>query len=221
MSAALGSETPADVAATTLRVFADGYAILTIDWTPEERARLPLARRAESTRLLRIFGVEDWAVEHGHPLEIPERLVDETPALEEPVPLQASEIEYFDGSLLTQLVTLMHIYELALILQRFPTGLEVMRHSALLRRMTRTLAIVQQAAARLARIEGSSGRTGATLVGLFIAQGLFVASHQPKGSPSPVFPPVSPLREILHETGAHQWLTEHQAPLPSWTDNER
>jgi hypothetical protein len=73
-----GAGLAARAAAGALRAIADGYAMLARQWSPAERADLPLPQRAddERTQPLRRFGVYDWAAAHGYPLALPQPAAD-------------------------------------------------------------------------------------------------------------------------------------------------
>lgn len=218
VSAATGATSSADAAAELVRNFADGYAMLSVGLSPGETARLPLPQRAEAQAHLSPFGVQNWAREQGHPLELPVPPTDPDRAGRPVHGLEASEEEYFDGRFVRDILMLTYFYEFLTVFERFATGREAMR-SETMQRMSKYLPIAKQAATRLILVGEDGGRTGAAIVGLLIARDVFIASHDHQDAePIPLFP-AGHLRRILHDTGGHDWLTDHHAPLPSWTDS--
>jgi hypothetical protein len=77
--------TPADYAAGVLRELADGYALVSFQWTPEllaelqvDSSQLPMPERRALEGALHRNGVDVWLATQGFPISLPEREDDES-----------------------------------------------------------------------------------------------------------------------------------------------
>lgn len=210
-----GRPTAADVAAALVRDVADGYALLAGDWTPAERAQLPLPTEAEDGRLelIREFGVDEWAANHGHPLRTASRTPTPRHTREASAPGEGFDVEEFDRRLGRTTMRLACVYELARVLADTTGGRQALRH-----KVFRGLAIHFLRSARttlraLAIADEGDERAAILVAHRFIAQGLFTASHSRLGASADLFPPPESLQALLRESGAYEWLANRGIAL--------
>lgn len=209
---------PVTSASATVRHVADGYALLTAQWSPAERSSLPLPRRAvmEHHQLLRRQGVAGWAAALGHPLHLREAESDVRSAGTSPGSQAGAEADV-SPDVVRGMVKCLYLYEFIGILSSSRLGLEALKYKQL-----RAISISYlRAAVDWARScdtdDASDGRVGVAAACWSISQGFFCVSHGETLPPSPLSPAEAPLRELLHETGGYAWLVEKGVSLPAWT----
>jgi hypothetical protein len=199
---------PAFAASFMLRDLADGYAMLAATPAAAERRKLPLPRRAEDerARVIRMFGIDDWAAELGHPLSLPEPEAEPPPP---PVPGSLADAHGFASGLTEALCD----YEL----------LSLMCDSARGRKALRNRNFTVYAAWQIGRARGwvrSFGPRGeGAALGtawLFVAQAYFVAAGGRVSASSELLPSRRMLRELVREDDGYAWLADQAVELPPW-----
>jgi hypothetical protein len=195
-----------------LRDIADGYAMLTPQLTSEQRRALPLPQRAESKRaqLIRTFGADDWAAEHGYQVLLTEPAgdVDDAGTCAE----QSRDVGgWTQDAFLRFFLTSAYRHDLLALACDSPTGRAALRedyaaqHISEARRWTRqvTLHMPPEAA-------------GAAVTALLMAQGFFVASCGAISSSAQLFPETHVLRDALRKAHTIEWLLDQDVKLPQW-----
>jgi tetratricopeptide (TPR) repeat protein len=205
-------------AAAIVRDVADGYALLAGEWAPADRAKLPLPKRAESQRaeFLLELGIDKWAAEHGHPLTVSEARGD----------IETNDSDQLSGSgshfdqqfapehLVRYFLNMAYTYELLGVLFDSVTGRKVLKRKSFRKLASSQLLSGRKWLRRLTptRLEES----GVAAVGLFVAEGLFLASYEEISASGMLFPPMSALRGVLRDSGGYDWLVTREAPMPVW-----
>jgi tetratricopeptide (TPR) repeat protein len=204
----------AQFAASMLRDIADGYAMLTRQLTSEQRRSLPLPRRAEGKRaqLIRTFGADDWATEHGYQLLLPEPAgdVDDAGRCEEQ---SHDNGGWTQDAFLRFFLTSAHRHDLPALACDFPTGRQALSDDLFGQHAAQQISEARRWA-RQATLHMPPEAATAAITALLMAQGFFVASHGVPSSSAELFPGTALLRDCLHKGRTYYWLLERDADLP-------
>lgn len=205
-------------AASVIRTVADGYALLAGHATAADRETLPLPELGKLQHLVRERGIEDWANGWGHPLHL---------GNEGHVPVRRPLKQIFKRSIgqrptvsrgtIQSVIKILYLYDLVRVLRRWQYGREALQDRNFSTLASSCLRFSFEWVWMLGTEGASDGRVGAAGTCLLIAEGLFLATHQPAGR-SVFFPAEVALREVLHEEGGYAWLVDLGLPLPAWTD---
>ena len=203
----------AQFVASMLRDIADGYAMLTRPLTSEQRRALPPPQRAESkrTQLIRTFGVDDWAAEHGYPLlhAEPAADVDDTRSRDE----QSHDVDgTTQDAFLRFFLTSAYRHELVALACDSPTGRQAL--SAFGQHAAQQIGEARRWVAQALHMAPEAA--GAAVTALLVAQGFFAASRGAISSRAELFPDRALLRDALHEAHTYDWLLNQNAELPHW-----
>jgi hypothetical protein len=202
---------PVNVATALVRSVADGYALLSREWPPAERASLPLPQRAELDQLIRQLGVDDWASMAGHPLN---RHGDHADAAASQTPTRHTGAFVISASVARDIAKCLYMYELIHILSESDAGLEALRYKTFLEISVSYLRSVRD----WFRTPLRDAAPGVFVACWLIAEGFFAITHREAGS-TPVFAPARDrLRELLHETGGYAWLLDQSVLPRAWAD---
>ena len=206
----------AQFAASMLRDIADGYAMLTRQLTSEQRRALPLPQRAESQRaqLIRTFGADDWAAEHGYRVLLtqPAGGVGDAGSCEE----QSHDVGgWTQDAFLRFFLTSAHRHDLLAVACDSPTGRQALSHDLFGQHAAQQISEARRWA-RQATLHMPPEAASAAVTALLMAQGFFVASHGATTSSIDLFPGRALLRDRLHKEHTHNWLLERDAELPQW-----
>lgn len=212
----------AGLAALIVRNVADGYAILTRWWSDRNRTTLPLPTRPLVEWAMRLAGIDDWAAEQGHTLDLRESTEDvETMRAEQRTKVLeqlGTEDDTHEGGLVAALVAAAGNYDLFSVLSDSERGREATRDDRI-----RSFAAWQVSYARgwagwaQERLEDAAG---ASVAMLLMTQSFFVTSYGGTASSAEMFPSRNLVREILGNSGAHEWLAHQGAELPDWLAEE-
>ena len=204
----------AQFAAGMLRDIADGYAMLTRPLTADQRRALP--QRAESTRaqLIRTFGADVWADEHGYPLLLPEPDEDtENANLCEGQPPQAGG--WTPEAFLRFFLTAAYTHDLVALACDSPTGRQALRDVRFGQRAAQQISEARRWA-RQVTLHMPPQAAGAAIASLLINQAFFLASHGAVPSSAQLFPTTGLLRDCLHDAHTDDWLCDQDVVLPEW-----
>ena len=193
-------------AAMTLQTIGDAFALLSREWTDEQRQLLPLPSPRVMEQGINQIGLPEWAEELGHPLsEI------DTNDLLEPAPVKVGGPP---PNLLAAFETAMTHYEILDRVYRSKAATAALQITELQR-----FAIDQLAAAIRLTATVSSQEPNAVAVCtpiVMIARALYIVSHE---GATPDFRPIEAgtlLKETLSMPEAQEWLQEHDAAIPEW-----
>jgi hypothetical protein len=209
-------------AALVVRGIADGYAILSGGWSDRDRATLALPTRDITEWTIRHAGLDHWAADQGHPLD----LHDSTEAVEamlaeaRPTMLeqQAAEHDDLEQRLASVFSATVHTYELFSILCDTPRGREAARDERI-----NAFAVSQLSSARQSVVWATHlihDTAAAPLAILLMAQARFVIAQGGATSSTDLFPSRAVVRKLLDHSDARDWLASHGAELPSWLSVE-
>ena len=211
---------PVDMATATVRDVADGYALLAVPRSDSERSDLSVPKRGEIERgqALRTFGVDEWSLRQGHPLKLPipdpGNQAAQTPATSAELP----GWEHVQESFVRGAVRMLFEIELVDILSRSAGGREALNGRLFTAMASNDLALTRRWLQQLAPLGPTDARAGVTIVFHLFAQGLFVTSHDGPEHATHGLATAARLRDLLKETGGHDWLVAHDVPLPAWTE---
>jgi tetratricopeptide (TPR) repeat protein len=210
----------AQFAASMLRDIADGYAMLVRRLDPTRRKGLPLPQRAESQRkqLLETFAVREWAADLGHPLalEEPTEGVDDIKTCAQPpVDAETREIDAEVETFVHFFLTSIYQRELIAVLCDSPLGREVLTHDNLQQLASYDIAHARRWVRYVVR-QLPPDAAGAAVASLFLAQGFFLATHDPPTSSARLFPADPLLRARLRDARVYDWLADQGAELPAF-----
>ncbi len=204
---------PVTVATAIIRSVADGYALLSREWPPAERASLPLPQPAELDQLIRQQGVDEWASAAGHPLN---RHGDPAGPAASPTPTRDTGAFVISASGARDIAKCLYMYELTHILSESDAGLEALRYKTFLEISVSYLRSMRD----WSRTPLRDQAPGVVIACWLIAEGFFAITHRQAGS-TPVFAPAKDqLRQLLHETAGYAWLLDQSMLPPAWTDPE-
>lgn len=213
-----------EAAFTSLRMIADGYAMLSNkSLSATEREQLPIPTRGSVEWLIRSCEVDRWAESLGHPLE----LRGDSAAFEAPPddptfgPYKPGEAEEMLASGFLQAVrgfkVIRDIWTYAYDVQ-LPslgtTGREYLRSDKLQDIASRDIRRARGGVVWTRKYVGLDAEAVA-FAQLFTAQGVFVATHE-TAHDMPLFPDGDFMTKLLNRSGAYGWLIEHGVELPDW-----
>ncbi|HZR94932.1 MAG TPA: tetratricopeptide repeat protein [Gaiellaceae bacterium] len=197
---------PAVAAATIIRQVADGFALLS---EPPGSTTLALPQRRLLEWAMRLAGVDEWAAEQGHPLDLAEdsediqELIDEQPQ---------PENDYSDDSA-AACVAAFYRRDMIAALCDSETGRQALDSSTL-----RWLSVRQLNTARSwggwAFANGDDAQP-ATAVAILVAQAFYRASRESLSS-SELMPSRETILELLRQADGTRWLEDRGLVLPDW-----
>ncbi len=202
---------PVSVATAIIRSVADGYALLSREWPPAERASLPLPQPAELDQLIRQQGVDEWASAAGHPLN---RHGGPADAAASPTPSRDTGAFVISASGARDITRCLYMYELTHILSESDAGLEALRYKTFLEISVSYLRSMRD----WSRTPLRDHAPGVVVACWLIAEALFAITHHQAGSTPVLAPTKDQLRDLLDETGGYAWLLEHRVLPPTWAD---
>ncbi|HEX5246428.1 MAG TPA: hypothetical protein VFW41_04790 [Gaiellaceae bacterium] len=211
------------LASFVLRNVADGYAILSRWWSDRDRSTLPLPTRPLVEWTMRLAGIDEWAAEQGHPLDLRESTDDVEAMLDEQRTKMLEQLGSSDDAdagdkVASAFVATAHNYDLFRIIADSERGREAARDDRI-----RAFAGWQVSNARAwggwarERIDEAGGATAAMVL---MTQSFFVVSHGAASSSAELFPNRSTLRELLKHSDSLEWLRSQEAELPSWLSED-
>lgn len=203
-------------AAGMLRDIADGYAMLTRQLTVEERRALPLPQRAESKReqLIRAFGADDWAAEHGYPLLLTEPAgdVEDAASCEE----QSRDVGgWSQDAFLRFFLTLAYRHDVLAPICDSPTGRRALTDEYFGQHAAQQISEARRWVGQV-KLHMPPEAAGAAVTALLMAQGFFLASQGAVASSAELFPDRALLRACLHKAHTYDWLLHQDVELPGW-----
>jgi hypothetical protein len=206
-------DTPVAFAVGVLREIGNGYAMLSNSSTRAERERLELPNHPWAASVIRSHGVDEWASNIGHPIELGTSNADDEIRQS---PVELSEPEEMTRNLTAHFCGVIRDYEKVLGLRRREAGRELLRRSDFRDAACRDIDGSREwNRSALARFPSTSAPQAAAGILTLIAQGVYVASHDTTDS-TVLFPDETFLRGALHRTGAYDWLIRAGARLPEW-----
>jgi hypothetical protein len=206
----------AQFAASMLRDIADGYALLTGQFTAEQRRALPLPQRAESQRaqLIRTFGADDWAAVHGYqilPAEPADDLDDTCSCAE-----QSDDVGgWTQGAFLRFFLTAAYRHDLLGLACDSPTGRIALTENYFGQRAVHQISEARRWV-RQATLYMPPEAAVAAVTALLMAQGFFLASHDAISASAELFPGRALLRDCLHKAHTYDWLLNQDVEPPQW-----
>jgi hypothetical protein len=197
-------------AVMVIRGIADGYALLSRRWSADERAALPLPSSLLMEFAVRQAGIADWAAELGHPLQ----LSDSDDLAESLLETDHEASSAWNPDLTTEFTTAIRHYEILGQLLSSTRGRAAVRTTVLRRFAIDRIVAAHQLAVWLR--EHHEDAAGIAMTGVFVAQALFVATHDTITSAKQIFPGRTTLRELLVESDTLPWLEQHDIEPPDW-----
>lgn len=209
---------PSGRAAFVLRNVADGYAILSRWWSDRDRATLPLPTRPLLEWTLRFAGVDEWAEELGHPVELRESsdVIDATLEVQQDLVARHPELddEATVGKVASGLLGSLYLYELFELLRWSEQGRAVLPDDAIKSFTSWELVDARRWAARAREHDEQAGPAGLAMI--LIAQFLFISAHADDWSAVTPFPSRQLLCDLVREFGLASWSAELGYELPGW-----
>ncbi|MGZ6616199.1 MAG: hypothetical protein ACXVFQ_17410 [Solirubrobacteraceae bacterium] len=206
----------AQLAAGIVRDIADGYAMLTRPVTADQRRSMLFPQRGESARaqLIRTFGADTWAAEHGHPLLLPEPPQDaeDTDRCEGHAPQAGG---WTREAFLRFFLTAAYTHDLVALACDSPTGRQALRDIRFGQRAATQISEARRWA-RQGILAMPPDAAGAAVASVLMTQAFFLASHGAVPSSAELFPTRALLRDQLYESHTYDWLCDHDAELPRW-----
>jgi hypothetical protein len=193
-------------AAMMLQTTADAFALLSREWTDEERKRLPLPSPRVTEQHMNEIGLPQWAQALGHPLP-----PTDTNELLEPAPVRVAGP---DPNLVAALETALTHQEILNRVYRSRQATAALQITELRRFAVDQLAVAQRLTARIRTQEPSAVAVCVPIV--TVARALYTVSHE---GAAPGFRPIetqSLMREALAMPDAHGWLQTHRVTVPEW-----
>lgn len=168
---------------------------------------------------MRLAGIDEWAAEQGHPLDLRESTDDVEAMLDEQRTKMLEQLGSSDDAdagdkVASAFVATAHNYDLFSIVSESERGREAARDDRI-----RAFAAWQVSNARAwggwarERIDEAGGATAAMVL---MAQWFFVVSHGTASFSGELFPNRSTLRALLKHSDSLEWLRSQEAELPSW-----
>jgi tetratricopeptide (TPR) repeat protein len=197
-------------AAMMLQTTGDAFALLSREWTDEQRALLPLPSPRVMEQHMTHTGLAEWAEDLGHPLP-----QTDTSDLLEPAPVRVGG----------PAPDLLAGFETALTHQQILDRVYTSRAAAAALQITelQRFAIEQLATAQRSTAWAGSQQPSAAAVCVpivMIARALYTVSHE---GATPEFRPIDTkhlLKQTLATPEAQEWLQEHGAAIPDWLVDE-
>lgn len=207
----------AQFAASMLRDIADGYAMLTRQLTSEQRRALPLPERAESERaqLIRTFGVDDWATEHGYPVLLTEPadgVDDDAPSGERQSPQAGG---WTPEAFLRFFLTSAYRHDLLALACDSPAARQALKEDYFGQSAAQQISEARRWTCHVT-LHMPPEAAGAAVTALLMAQGFFVASHGAISSSAELFPGRALIRDCLHKAHTYDWLLDRDVAIPQW-----
>jgi tetratricopeptide (TPR) repeat protein len=206
-------EEPLGQAGLVLRFVADGFAALSRRWSPVERWEFVLPDRASFESVIRLFHLDEWAENLGHPLDLQTTDEQQEAAIERLGSGSGLDSEGL-GALMADCARELWQYDLLLGLRETKCGRGAVRSAALRNLACRRIAASRRWTAR--GLPQTSEAQAAVVAIVLVAQAHFVESWTETSS-GRVFPGTAFLGEMLRDTGALDRLRESGAELPDWT----
>jgi tetratricopeptide (TPR) repeat protein len=202
------------VAAALLRDIANGHAVMSRWWPPENRAQLPLPLRALAEHAIHGFGLEDWAAELGHPLALDDDQDPEDPPRGQTA--DSDEDDHLTDGLARVVAGALDTYDLLAVLQHSPAGRAALR-TGRLREWTAWR--VSDALSWAVWVNGRDERVMvAAAVMSFIAEAWFRAAHSAAQAPPALSPDRRRLRDLTAAGELEEWFADRDLHLPAWFD---
>jgi tetratricopeptide (TPR) repeat protein len=205
-------DAPALGAVTLIRQIADGCALLARRWSKSWRAKLSLPSSLLLEFAMQRFGIAEWAVEQGHPLQ----LSDSTELAEELIQSEHERGETSDPDLASAFIASVRHYEMLAVLCDSPSGPAALHIPELKSFASARINDARQSAGWVWQQEEEAA--GVAAARIFIAQAYFVATHDTVPTSNDIFPSRENLREMLRQTAAYAWLENHDVELPEWLE---
>jgi tetratricopeptide (TPR) repeat protein len=205
-------DTPAAGAATLVRVIAGGYALLSGNWGGG-RQQLPMPSQLFAESLIRGVGIDEWAAELGHPIELSasEELAEE---LMEDEQEQSAQ---WDPDLTGSFLGSIRQYEMLELLWHSPSGRAALQHGKLRNYARERIRDARYAGPWAAQqCEEAMGAASASMA---ISEALFVACYTDSESAGELFPSREFLRRLLNASECYEWLESQDIELPTWLDH--
>jgi tetratricopeptide (TPR) repeat protein len=211
-------EEPSFLAVMALRTIADGYALLSNPSNGDDRSNLPLPTLPLFERGLRIAGLDEWAADQGHPLDLRES--DE--AVEAMVDEQREKMEQLldadNGDLERKLALAFVVaacnYRIMRTFTRFAHGTEYASSDRL-----RAFTVTGLSPARTWSAwagEFLEDAAGVAVAMVLMAESSFLLSHLSESADVAGFPDPATLRVFLEESDAFEWLQAQHVEVPHW-----
>ena len=206
------------LAAMALRSIADGYALLSHGYTDDARAELPLPTRAVFERGLRVGGLDDWAEQNGHPLDLRESdeafeelLEEQREKIRDSLDTDSKGIEH---GLATAFALAVFKYQIVRAFSRLPAESRQKSNDRLQAVISLSLATARSWTTYAS--EGLDEAAGAVVAMMLMAQSSFSAAHRREPSEVYGFPDPPTIREFLDLSDALSWLGNQEVELPDW-----
>ena len=193
---------PSVAAASIIRQIADGFALLS------KPSYVPLRRRLLEWAI-RLAGVDEWAADLGHPLD----LAEESEDIDDLVEAQPEPEDDYSDQCAAACVAAFYQRDLVAALCDSPAGREALHSST-----HRWLAAEHLNTARWwgswAFLNGDDA-LAATAAAILIAQGYYCASRLELSS-AELTPSRETLSELLRQAEGRRWLEDRDFVLPDW-----
>jgi tetratricopeptide (TPR) repeat protein len=201
-------DSPGAVAALLVRTVANGCAILAGSGAvaPGTRALLPVRSRMEVG--IRMLGVDRWAADRGHPLDLVPS--DEEPELELPSP---GEVEGSVGGFPAAFAAAVRTAGIVAAARRSPLARELLAGADLRDRAASGVARAVHWAAWLEPRRPEASAAGVAM--MLLAQGVFCAIWSPEPAAA-WFPTRDLVRQAVAAADVFDWFDEAGVVLPGW-----
>ncbi len=197
-------------AALTLRGVADCFAMLSRGWTPNERASLPFINRPQFEWTLHLSGLDEWAAELGHGVD----LSSDHEAIDEQVDEERDKDQPFERKhdFATAFVVALRRYECLVLLSDTQQGREALQTTVF-----QWLAPYYISEARKWASWTGLHLEDAVALGiamLLISQAWFIAARGAIDPTADAFPGTELLRGLIRTSDGFEWLEAQDVVLP-------